>query len=113
MCEIWRSQLEPKDVIDPDTVKHFPVKSCLQPVQGGFAPWLIALSAGILLQLLFAPAAVGAVGGAASEAHSTSEVALGRCVSFCGQLTPDEATQVRGGVGSLQAQTCTGGSCTD
>lgn len=57
MCEIWRSQLEPKDVIDPDTVKHFPVKSCLQPGQGGFAPWLIALSAGILLQLLLAPAA--------------------------------------------------------
>lgn len=56
MCEIWRSQLEPKDVIYPDTVKQFPVKSCLQPVQGGFAPWLTALSAGILLQLLLAPA---------------------------------------------------------
>lgn len=50
--------------MDPDTVKHFPAKSCLQPVQGGFAPWLIALSAGILLQLLLAPAAVVATGGA-------------------------------------------------
>lgn len=74
MCEIWRSQLEPKDVIDPDTVKHFPVKSCLQPVQGGFAPWLIALSAGVLLQLLPAPAAVVALGGAASGTHSTGEM---------------------------------------
>lgn len=74
MCEIWRSQLEPKDVIDPDTVKHFPVKSCLQSVQGGFAPCLIALSAGILLQLLLAPAAVVAEGGAAGETRSTGGV---------------------------------------
>lgn len=64
MCETWRSQLELRDAMDPDTVKHFPAKSCLQPVQGGFAPWLIALSAGILLQLLLAPAAVVATGGA-------------------------------------------------
>lgn len=84
MCEIWRSQLEPKDVMDPDTVKHFPVKSCLQPVQGGFALWLIALSAGILLQLPPAPAAVVAVGGAASGAR-WGGVAQGRCVSVCVQ----------------------------
>lgn len=74
--------MEPRDVIDPDTVKHFPVKSCLQPVQGGFALWLIALSAGILLQLLLAPAAGVAVGGAASETLSTVGVAQGRCVSI-------------------------------
>lgn len=64
MCENWRSQLEPRDAMDPDTLKHFPAKSCPQPVQGGFALWLIALSSGILLQLLLAPAAVVATGGA-------------------------------------------------
>lgn len=76
--------MEPKDVIDPDTVKRFPVKSCLQPVQGGFAPWLIALSAGILLQLLLAPAAVVAVGGGGSETQSTGGVAQGEmCFTPC------------------------------
>lgn len=50
--------------MDPDAVKHFPAKSCLEPVRGGFAPWLIALSAGLLLQLLLTPAAVVATGGA-------------------------------------------------
>jgi len=64
MCEIWSSQLEPRDAMDPDTVKHFPTKTCLQPLQGGFAPWLIALSAGVVLQLLLAPAVVVATGGA-------------------------------------------------
>ena len=48
--------------MDPDTIKCFPAKSCLQPVQGGFALWVIALSAGILLQLLLAPAAAVATG---------------------------------------------------
>lgn len=64
MYETWRSQLELRDAMEPDTVKHFPAKTCLQPLQGGFAPWLIALSAGILLQLLLAPAVMVATGGA-------------------------------------------------